>query len=108
MSTQGPPNGYALFSVLIARHPELEVYRRFRRLSSRNLLYLQSELFSIEAQLDQMDKNDREDELRLPISQRKAEAQLYDSLKQNPQRMDLVMKLRCVVQEYRKGLQSHG
>lgn len=50
--------GFPDFSAYVASDPDLEIYRRFNRLSARNILYLQSELLSLEAQLERFDAED--------------------------------------------------
>ena len=53
-------NGYASLAAFMAsdRDRSTSIYRRFDRLSSRNLLYLQSELVELEAQQDVLDAQD--------------------------------------------------
>ena len=50
-------NGYASLAAFIAsdRDRSTSIFRRFDRLSSRNLLYLQSELAALEKQQDELD-----------------------------------------------------
>ena len=54
------PNGFASVAAFIAKDPDntSTIYRRFDRLTARNLLYLQSRLQSLEATLDQLDDED--------------------------------------------------
>ena len=52
-----PPVGYHRLSTYIASDPTLSVYRSFTALNTRNLLYLQSELASLEARLLRLDAN---------------------------------------------------
>jgi len=51
-------HAYPSFASFIASDPELSVFKRFDRLSSRNLLYLQSELLDLQAQLQDFDEED--------------------------------------------------
>ena len=53
-------NGYASLAAFIAsdRDRSTSIFRRFDRLSARNLLYLQSELAELEAQQDALDAQD--------------------------------------------------
>lgn len=50
-------NGYATAASLIAQDPDKETYvfRRFDRLTARNLLNLQGELLALQDQLDNLD-----------------------------------------------------
>jgi hypothetical protein len=120
LSAREYPEGHADFSAYIAIDPDLEIFRRFTKLSARNLLYLQSELASLEAWFDDFD---REDELKLlhasqgekmDISLRNrnwesfvviAEADstvvIGEEEKRQVSKMKQVMKLRRVIGEYR-------
>lgn len=51
------PEGYAQYAAFIASDPDKSttIYRRFKRLSARNLLYLESEVAELEQQLDVLD-----------------------------------------------------
>ena len=52
--------GYCSLATFIASDCDksTSIYRRFDRLSARNLLYIQSELFELEAQQDELDAED--------------------------------------------------
>ena len=52
--------GHSDLAAYIATDAELEIYRRFRRLSVRNILYLQSELASLELKIDEYDLKEQE------------------------------------------------
>ncbi|OCK75096.1 hypothetical protein K432DRAFT_309310 [Lepidopterella palustris CBS 459.81] len=52
--------GFPSLSALLASDPDLQVFRRFDRLASRNLLYLQAEILDLEARLDEFDAADLE------------------------------------------------
>jgi hypothetical protein len=114
------PEGHADFSAYIAIDPDLEIFRRFTKLSARNLLYLQSELASLEAWFDDFD---REDELKIlhasqgekmDISLRNRNWESFvvmaetdsnpdpgEEEKRQASKMKQVMKLRRVIGEYR-------
>ena len=49
------PTGFHLYSSHIARDTSLSIYRKFAILNTRNILYLQSELADLEAQLQRLD-----------------------------------------------------
>jgi hypothetical protein len=53
-------SGYPSLAAFIASDLDhsTAIYRRFDRLSARNLLYLQSELVALEKQQDELDKQD--------------------------------------------------
>jgi hypothetical protein len=44
-------DGYAKVALLMSRHNEYGIVRRFGELNFKNLLYLQAELVELEAQL---------------------------------------------------------
>jgi len=50
--------GYAEFSAYIASDSDLQIFRSFKDLTSRNLLMLQSELLSLEARLRSIDQEE--------------------------------------------------
>jgi hypothetical protein len=50
------PPGYPKLSELVCKDKTLSIFRKFRSLSTRNLLYLQSEILDLESQLQQEDK----------------------------------------------------
>ena len=58
-----PPHldGYPSFAHFIARDGDAAIYRRFSHLSARNLLYLQSELHSLDDRLRILDAEDASD-----------------------------------------------
>ena len=65
--------GYPTFANFIAADPDAAIYRKYEHLSARNLLYLQSELHDLEAQLVELDasdvrKKDDEDEVSKKIA----------------------------------------
>lgn len=51
-------DGHAEFAAYVSIDPDLQIYRRFTRLSARNLLHLQSELAMLEAWFDEFDQED--------------------------------------------------
>jgi hypothetical protein len=53
-------SGYPSLAAFIASDPDhsTAIYRRFDRLSARNLLYLQAELVTLERQQDEFDNQD--------------------------------------------------
>ena len=53
--------GYPSLAHFIARDGDAAIFRRYAQLSSRNLVYLQSELRELEVQLRQLDREDAED-----------------------------------------------
>lgn len=99
--------GFANVARWINIDPDNEsfIYRRFNQLAARNLLYLQSELLAIETQFDELDKNDAlSDDMNLKDSARTWEIlmDLYENGNTEAKaRMDLIVKLRAKLKEYR-------
>ena len=50
--------GYPTFADFISRDSDAAIYRKYSRLSSRNLLYLQSEVHELEERLQLLDNED--------------------------------------------------
>lgn len=48
--------GYGIISAVIASDADLNIFRSFRALNARNVLYLQSELAELEATLHDLDE----------------------------------------------------
>lgn len=53
--------GYPSFAAFTATDSDAAIYRKYGQLSARNLLYLQSELHELEAQIQQLDLEDAKD-----------------------------------------------
>jgi hypothetical protein len=107
------PIGFQHFSSHIALDPTLSIYRRFATLGARNLLYLQSELASLEARLVLLDERANNvtkgnDIWAMPRSWRamrnaglKAEAEGDRSNSDtNGEMWKVTMEIRKVMQEY--------
>lgn len=91
-----PVDGYPSLASFMASDPDqtATIFKRFNRLSARNLLYLQSELTDLDAQLNVLDEQDR----GMPC------ARSWDSFKKRgqdePERMVLIKKIRETMLEY--------
>lgn len=105
-----PLTGYPSFSAVISSDPDLQIYRRFDRLSARNILYLQSELLEAERRLDEFDAVDQTDaaihgNLDVMLSIRCWESFARKARAGNArerERMELIRQIRELVKEYRK------
>lgn len=108
-------NGIPLFSAVLASSPDLQVFQRFNRLATRNLLYLQAEMADIEARLNQFDADD------LAVSRTsnmdevfrvQTNAHCWESFRtraengdvQERARMDLILRLREAMAQYQDAL----
>ncbi len=107
-------DGFPSFAAFIASDKDLAIYRRFDRLSARNLLYLQSEIIALEAELDELDGDDfnaaRTRDLDVMQSARCWEAMVRGSAvfdSRDAARMELIRKLRGLMKEYRRCLSDN-
>ncbi|OCL03677.1 hypothetical protein AOQ84DRAFT_433802 [Glonium stellatum] len=107
---KAPKNGYPALAAWIAHDPDNEsyVFRKFDRLSARNLLYLQSELIALEEMLDQLDRETQESkDVGLRLS-----AQRWETFVENAKdpsrpengRMELAKVLQKKIKEYHEAL----
>lgn len=102
-------HGYPSFADFISSDPDRRtvMYRRFDFLSARNLLYFQSELSELEAQLFAFDREDFQkakgsdfDESRGDWNMLQEKAR--DATSMEKQRLDLVMRIREILEKYGK------
>ncbi|KAI0904330.1 hypothetical protein F4823DRAFT_216548 [Ustulina deusta] len=118
------PAGYAQWASWIASDTDNEpfVFRKFDELGALNILYLQSEMLNIEAQLRQLDQEDvRQPDIESINATRHWEvlvAQCVPSELSDPEsaiteskacmrarkRMELILKLRTKIKEYHEAL----
>lgn len=93
-------DGYPSLAAFIAsdRDGSAAIFKRFNRLAARNLLLLQSELADLEARLDQMDEDDKENREAMQSLRN------WDKYKERanvePERMALTTQLRKLMKEY--------
>lgn len=106
-NTDGPANGFPSIAAKIAKDKDktTTIYRRFDRLAARNLLYLQSRLQKLEAELDQYDAEDfhKGDVLA------KRSLTSWEDFEENAKdrdwerkRMDLAMDVQTALKTYRQ------
>jgi hypothetical protein len=110
-----PISGFPRVASKIASDPDktTTIYRRFDRLSARNLIFLEAEIAELEAQLDKQDEEDRRAASQVVVEchsdWRKFEryANLKDTngspVDQNQvSKMELALKIRDKIKGYRK------
>ncbi|KAL2038991.1 hypothetical protein N7G274_008331 [Stereocaulon virgatum] len=102
--------GYPSLAAFIAsdKDKSTAIYRRFDRLSARNLLYLQSELVELEARQDELDAEDRNRTTGEKASTRdweilKSKAREANNVNEK-ERMELVLEIRGKIKEYREAI----
>lgn len=98
-------NGYPSLADFIASDHDHSsvIYKRFDRLSSRNILYLQSELAELERRQDEFDREDLRGDLETKKSARDWVTFLEKSKVPNSkalEKMQLVHDIRAKIKEY--------
>jgi hypothetical protein len=97
-------HGFPSLATIIASDPDAAIYRRFDRLSSRTLLYMQSELVELESQLETSENEDlriEEDEGNEPHRDWKLFTEKVEGGGRWKRRMDLVLEIRKKLKTYR-------
>lgn len=111
--------GYAKVARLIAKDPEKTgaIYRRFDKLSARNLLYLEAKLAFLEAEQTRYDEEDSQERQYNKSLELRTSAQSYEYFRQHAEdpkfatgpareslekRMKLAEDIREATKEYRK------
>ena len=98
---------FPTFADFIASDPELSVFRRFDGLSSRNLLYLQSELLDLQVRLadfDQEDLNEKNGDVILSAKCWETFAVRSEEHPRENERMETIRRIRVVMKEYQEAL----
>ena len=100
--------GYPSLAAFIAsdRDKSTAIYRRFDRLSARNLLYMQSELVELEAKQDAFDAEDSQGTLEAKDSARNWQTLNKRATEtgstREKERLEVVRDIRKTLKEYRK------
>lgn len=97
------PTGYPKLAERIAVLPETGIYRRFDALNARNLLYLQSELCTLEVEIREQEERDQQDQIGISFKFATDHAcMLNDTTKVSRTQLNLVEKLRKKISQYSK------
>ncbi|KAF2124044.1 hypothetical protein P153DRAFT_391077 [Dothidotthia symphoricarpi CBS 119687] len=103
-----PFHSHATFADFLASDPELLVFRRFDLLNARALLYLQSELMTLEVQLLELDKEDMNDgSMDVMLAARCFEVLTSRAAQDFPreaERIELIRRIQDVSYRYNKML----
>lgn len=110
--------GYVAAASFIAADPDDEtlIFRKFNKLAALNLLYLQSEMLDLEAQIDNMhiavlESYKEPSNIGMPVISaastwetlvRQSDPTTKDFRQDAKEKMDLIMRLREKLKEYRK------
>ena len=96
-------HSHRTFGDFAATDDELLVFRRFKTLNARSLLYLQSELMTLEARLREYDEEDTADgSMEVRLSARCWET-MMDRANEHPReanRLDLIRRIQEVTKQY--------
>ena len=96
--------GYPSLAAFIASDSDrsTSIYRRFDRLSARNLLYLQSELVELESRQDRLDAADlkRTTDEKMSASNWEIFKERAERTAQEKERMEVVKEIREKLKEY--------
>ncbi|MCJ1287269.1 hypothetical protein MMC26_006617 [Xylographa opegraphella] len=90
----GYKHGYPQLAAFVGCDPNFAIYRQFKTVRHRCLLYMQDELRALEHELEQMDLQDSLSNPRL-LSKRSSDAR-----EDPPRRMQLIAKIRDKMHEY--------
>ncbi|KAH0553471.1 hypothetical protein GP486_006457 [Trichoglossum hirsutum] len=105
-STKRYAAGFSDFAAYIASDAELAIYRRFDRLSARNLLYLQSELLELERAVDAFDEEDLREQQGPDIDEARVArrweefVELSGNREKEGKKMKIIKEVRRVMKEY--------
>lgn len=99
-----PINGYASLAAFIANDKDhsASIYRSYHQLTSRNLLYLEAELFELERQQDELDEKDLKGNIKAKEYVRDWEMPSPDNDPRCTERMKLLGEVRAKIKEYRE------
>jgi hypothetical protein len=91
--------GYPSVAAHLASSSELAVFRKFSNLNMRNLLYMQTELIMLEAELAELDQEDAADTNRA-VTLQSWEAILRGSSEKDVMRKEVALTMRTKLREY--------
>lgn len=89
------PPGYPSVAALISKDNDFAIFRKFRYLNARNLLYLQAELIELENELETLDRS-------LEIKKHTDQLKSWSAFTLDGDRRDLVLRIRKTLDEYSK------
>lgn len=107
--------GFATLSALQSSDVDVQIFRRFSNLASRNLAYLQSELVALEAEITALDERDLRNAREKPLDWMDSDyyARCWEVMETDAHepgdarailRMSLVRRLRALMAEYQDAL----
>jgi len=95
------PPGYPSVAALVSKSNDFAIFRKFRYLNARNLLYLQAELVDLENDLETIDR-------RLQAENHIDELKSWEKYAMDKERRDLVLRIRKTLDEYSKKMWPYG
>lgn len=97
---ESSPFGYGAVAACMSSDRDLALYRRFGALNARNLLYLQSELMSLEIRLQELDES--ANDVSKGTETWSSPRSWYYLEKQGGEHLEVVEKIRGKLEEYSK------
>jgi len=95
------PPGYPSVAALVSKDNDFAIFRKFRYLNARNLLYLQAELVDLENELETFDRS-------LQVKDDIGELKSWKKFAADEDRWNLVLRIRKTLDEYSKEMSPHG
>ena len=100
VSRDSSPVGYGAVAACMSSDRDLALYRRFGALNARNLLYLQSELMSLESRLQELDES--ANDVSKGTEAWSSPRSWYYLEKRGGEHLEVVRKIRGKLEEYSK------
>ena len=94
----GKSVGYGAVAATMASDRDLSIFRRFAVLNTRNLLYLQSEIMSLEARLQELDAE--ADDIRKGNATWSIPRSWFYLQQENGEHMATVLRIRELLEKY--------
>jgi hypothetical protein len=95
-----PINGYPSVACMMGRFPDLAVFRRFRALNAKSLLYRQAELVQLELDLHRLELQDHN--ISPTLNSAKYASDWYYLSSEQGNQWGMIMKIRKLLDEYSK------
>ena len=86
------PPGYPSLAALVGKDDDFPIFRKFRYLNARNLLYLQAELIHLENELETLDRS-------LESEEDTDKLKCWKVFAEGRNRLDLALRIRKTLQE---------
>jgi len=95
------PPGYPSVAALAGKDNDFAIFRKFRYLNARNLLYLQAELVDLENELETIDRS-------LQVKNEIDELKCWKTFATDEDRWNLILRIRKTLDDYSKEMCAQG